>query len=229
VSTSIGACAVVAGVEGDYLHDPSVFETTSTGSGTGPGAPTGTLTGTPSGTQAGGAGAGGAPVCEPDTDFTADPRHCGACGHECDDTRLCVEGNCVCRPGLTLIGGWCVDTESSDRHCGGEDIECETSSADFCEDGNCVAECSTGREECGDGCFDVSRHHEHCDGCQDRHRCDSWEVCVNGDCSDWIPASSCTACPCALCTGNEDYPTCCSYPGLPTFTICVDGDLCPAP
>jgi len=221
--STIAACALVAGVDGDYIPErPSAGGAADGGSG-GVAGSGGTTTST-----SGGGGVAGAPDCGPDIDTTADPRHCGLCGNACDKRELCIDSACVCRPDLTLIAGVCVNTHNSDQHCGTEDNECETAGADFCEAGFCVAVCSDGLEECGDGCIDTTSDHDHCDGCSmTKQMCDSWEVCVTGECRAWIPATSCTSCPCPLCDGHASYNLCCPYPAKPDLITCVDAAACP--
>jgi hypothetical protein len=133
-------------------------------------------------------------------DFDGDPFHCGqcnevcelggecvagdckdACGDTCAEAReVCVDQECVCRPGFASCGGTCVDLDTDPSHCGECGRDCEGSP---CGDGECqAAGCEGFADQCGASCTDVSSDPLHCGECGDT--CEGDEVCVEGDCDD---------------------------------------------
>lgn len=154
-------------------------------------------------------------------DLTRDPNHCGAPGNACGDTEYCVDGMCVCRPGLVAMGADCIDPSTDADACGPMAATCGGGTP-FCADGVCVAMCPRGTERCGDACVDTESDPLNCGGCGDS--CGADQVCRTGNCRDYEVPAGCAMCPCPACGG--DTPTCCSYP-MTTDTICVEGDRCP--
>jgi len=217
------ACNAIWGIDGDYREVPGAVGGAGEG-GTGNVGGTANTGGTSSNGGGGNAGCGYTMCGNSCVDVDRDPRHCGGCGNDCKDAEYCSGGECVCRPGLTLIDGNCRDTSSDEKACGAAQEECG-GSTDFCEAGMCVAACSPESDACGKKCVDQQTDPLHCGSCSTPGECATIEVCVAGDCRGWRPALGCTACPCPdACTGT--FATCCSYPGDAALVICVDGD-CP--
>jgi hypothetical protein len=137
---------------------------------------------------------GGIPLCT-----TPD----GCCSDaECSGGGLCVVGKCVCRPGKTLCGKACVDTNSDDSNCGACNNICGAGTK--CCSGSCVS-CPTGGDclptqppvcvcpgsapnTCVFGgqriCVNLKSNSLFCGNCG--HHCrvgeDSTETCCNGAC-----------------------------------------------
>ena len=88
-------------------------------------------------------------------DLEGDPEHCGSCevacgaGESCvdgecrsscaggclEDLEVCVDGACVCRPGLSACADGCFDLESDPARCGACDEACDGIP---CGDGLCL-------------------------------------------------------------------------------------------
>jgi stigma-specific protein Stig1 len=65
--------------------------------------------------------------------------NCADCGDKCarkDPNKTCVNGRCVCLPGLSECGHSCVDTKTDGTNCGRCFKTC--ASAEICCDGQCV-------------------------------------------------------------------------------------------
>jgi hypothetical protein len=155
-------------------------------------------------------------------DVAADVDNCGQVGHQCNDDEYCVSGACVCRPGLTNVGGNCVDTNTDPNHCGPADATCGGGTP-RCAGGVCVASCGGGFDNCNGACVDTDTDPLNCGGCGDN--CNNDEICVNGNCHQFRPAVGCNTCPCAVtCVG--DFQQCCTYPNT-TKAVCVDANSCP--
>ncbi len=172
-------------------------------------------------------------------DLDVDPEHCGACDSPCAppsecvagvcepalctgcdaQLELCVEGECVCKPGLERCAGACVDTSSEAEHCGG--------CSEPCVDGLCISgvctmgSCSAPLSQCGDLCVDGSKHPLHCGECN--NSCEADELCADGECSS-VSVATCTSCPCPRDCGRD--ARCCDL-GL-AKVICLDSDECPS-
>ena len=121
-------------------------------------------------------------------DFTADVRHCGACGNACGSGQECREGACVCAPGTTACGGACVVTTTDARHCGGcgqacapEDVCSAVTAADGTVSGACQSTCTGGKVQCGQGCVDLQADAQHCGACG--NACDNQRSCRAGVCT----------------------------------------------
>lgn len=141
-------------------------------------------------------------------------------------------GGCVCRPGLTLLNGQCVDTKSNPQFCGqpGQATTQCTGNTPLCDNGVCVGQCGNNKDNCNGQCINTDIDPLHCGSCGGGGGggsiCQSDEVCVNGECRSWIPGLGCNTCPCqSSCFGNHDQ--CCPYPGAPTLIACVDANSCP--
>jgi hypothetical protein len=138
----------------------------------------------------------------------------------CAADQYCISGECACRPGLTDVGGSCVDLQTDPDNCGAAANACTGATPD-CADGTCVSGCPGGTESCGGACVDLSSNPLHCDSCDSG--CGTDEICANGDCREFRPGVGCSTCPCeTACRG--DFSQCCVYPGRSTDVVCVDGD-----
>jgi hypothetical protein len=152
--------------------------------------------------------------------FDDDPLNCGGAGVECAREQFCEDGVCACRPGFTSVGDACRDLRSSRDDCGSAGNPCRDATP-VCEDGVCVAACSTMRTDCSGGCVDTDVDVLHCGRCGER--CERDELCVAGACTRYR-GRGCMVCPC------DDCPTetaCCSFPGTPDVFVCLDGAACP--
>jgi hypothetical protein len=168
-------------------------------------------------------------------DLSTDPLHCGSCeeacgpgedciGGECISTcdpecdpvlKVCNDGVCVCRAGLSLCNGACVDLQTDPDDCG----ECNTRCmGNPCAAGTCVPLCPEALTACPDGaCADLGTDVLHCGDCSTP--CDADQLCVGGTCQGYHLAP-CEACPCDGC-GDD---ACCPSPSGPR---CISGDACP--
>jgi hypothetical protein len=156
-------------------------------------------------------------------DVTRDPNNCGTTGNRCADLEYCIGGFCVCRPGLTDVGGSCVDLQTDPANCGTIGNVCLPSFA--CAGGTCHAlGCPAGLRNCGGACVNRDTDPNNCGGCG--NLCNRDEVCVAGSCKQFVPGTGCSTCPCdsPACVG--DFSQCCSYPGT-TDVVCVDSGSCP--
>lgn len=146
--------------------------------------------------------------CSPDEDCcpdvgcvnTQDDSYCGGCV-VCSPGKVCVDGRCECREGLTLCGEICRDTNRDENNCGGCNQRCASPHRPDCCDGQCV---------------NTRVHRPHCGRCN--NPCQINEVCGDGVCR----------CARACCHANSSGicvmpPTCCPEP----CSACVwDGVTC---
>lgn len=165
-----------------------------------------------------------------------DPRHCGDCdvscapGEDCvagecadvcdgmcDPTlKVCDNGVCVCRAGLSFCNGLCVDLDTNAGDCGECQVRCQ---GNFCSRGECVPLCPADLTSCPDGaCADLSQDDLHCGDCDTT--CAADEVCVGGACQGYHLAP-CEECPCEACGADA----CCPHPSGPR---CIVGEACPS-
>ncbi len=171
-------------------------------------------------------------------DLSSDPEHCGECERECESdalciggqcqqqcegacdggTQLCVAEQCVCKPGLSLCEGACVNLESNPAHCGACGLSCD---GDPCGASQCQPDGCGELQQCGDSCVELARDVEHCGECG--NTCEYDELCWQGECRDAVP-KSCLTCPCGDCEGDR----CCQYDDL-SVILCVEADACPEP
>ena len=121
-------------------------------------------------------------------DFTADVRHCGACGNACGSGQECRAGACVCAPGTTACNGACVVTTTDARHCGGcgqacapGDVCSAVTAGDGSVQGACQSTCTGGTVQCGQGCVDLLVDAQNCGGCG--VACDNQRSCRDGVCT----------------------------------------------
>lgn len=114
-------------------------------------------------------------------DPTVDPKHCGGCGITCAAGQICQSGACQCPAGTTLCGGICVSTQNDPDNCGGCGKACGGGLASFCQQGECVSECSDPTPDaCGGACVDLQRDVRHCGTCG--NACPQGESCISGAC-----------------------------------------------
>jgi hypothetical protein len=153
-----------------------------------------------------------------------DPTNCGGCGVRCGDRQYCGDGSCVCRPGLTLCGGTCVNTSSNDENCGRCGFECtgDSTDGDSCREGRCRDGCGEGFARCDpneDTCVSgwaMRTDPINCGDCNEV--CGTSQVCTGEACRTFSIGRGCTTCPCPDCgTGN-----CCVYPGTADLVVCLD-------
>ncbi len=73
-------------------------------------------------------------------DTSADLANCGACGHACSASQVCIAGSCqdACPTGFTYCMGTCVDTATSSASCGSCGTRC--SATQTCRAGACVSD-----------------------------------------------------------------------------------------
>jgi len=182
--------------------------------------------------------------CEADL---SSPDTCGSCDNECVAGYSCDRGMCVtgCDGATVSCGGACVNTNTSNAHCGACDQVCSAASGvPSCVGGTCTVTCGAGRADCDgnvrNGC-EVDTHTDpaNCGMCG--APCGSGEVCGMGLCftvmtprctmfSDWristtMPVGGCTA-TCGVNTIICDATGNCSCNGgfvCPgAFATCVD-------
>jgi hypothetical protein len=222
------------------LADCSATEFLSGASGTA-GGETGDETG--DATNTGSMTTGGCPGAECDcADLEADPQNCGACGVECEQgqacgqgnctnaceeteqcaefTQLCVDGACLCKPGLSRCGDACVDLQSNPAHCGecGADCGEEACGAGACQPSDCPTSVP---DLCGQSCVDLETDPNHCSECDDA--CAGDELCIGGDCREY-ELTRCDACPCGECERDADQ--CCDLDPEGGI-VCIEADRCP--
>jgi len=84
-----------------------------------------------------------------------------------------------CPEGQSKCDGTCIDTTSSDAHCG----RCETACApsEHCKEGHCLRQCGLGLTACGAACSDLTKDDANCGACG--KACDTAkEECRAGAC-----------------------------------------------
>jgi hypothetical protein len=224
------SCAVVAGVDGDWVHDESPWASAGQGGVTSAGGSGLTASGTGGGgLAAGGAGGGSSTLVECDgrlRDISRDPEHCGRCGFTCYKGQYCSNYVCGCRPEFVWRDFHCVNPAVDPSNCGDQFVDC-SSPTDLCEDGVCVSSCTELGKSCS-LCHDTDTDELHCSGCQSKDECSVDDVCVGGSCREWSVGRGCTSCPCDDCDDNSTQTLCCVYPHAPAdHIICVEGDTCP--
>ncbi|HEY5452620.1 MAG TPA: glycosyl hydrolase family 8 [Polyangia bacterium] len=65
--------------------------------------------------------------------LASDAANCGSCGNACPSGATCSNSTCVCTAPLMLCGATCVDTNTSNAHCGG----CNRACNGTCTNGSC--------------------------------------------------------------------------------------------
>lgn len=68
-----------------------------------------------------------------------------------------------CDAGLSMCGGFCVDTKINPAHCGGCGKTCSDTEA--CVSSACVTSCSSGKIDCGGSCVDTTKDLSNCGAC----------------------------------------------------------------
>jgi len=115
----------------------------------------------------------------------SDPLNCGAIGLTCGNRQMCSASTCVCRPGLTLAAGVCVNLATDPHNCGSAGAVCSVV-APRCLNGTCTAAaCTSGLISCGAGgglssCVNPVSDPLNCGLCG--NLCSVNEVCVAGNC-----------------------------------------------
>ena len=142
-------------------------------------------------------------------DPQTDAAHCGACGHACVSSAVCLAG--VCRPapqdagagacpvGQVRCGPYCTITATDPLHCGRCDNHCLRGQS--CAAGLCVAgvpgpdggpglrqtldagsaPCAAGQVRCGSYCATTATDPLHCGRCD--NRCAPGQICAAGLCA----------------------------------------------
>jgi hypothetical protein len=82
----------------------------------------------------------------------------------------------ACPDGTVECGNACVDTMSSEMHCGGCNISCTGDPT--CTAGECT--CPVGLQRCGTKCVDWMTSDMHCGECN--HNCPGMQTCMSGEC-----------------------------------------------
>ncbi len=120
-----------------------------------------------------------ATYCEPE--YEDQGAECGL-GLACDGDGSCVS---VCRASETWCGS-CIDTQSSNLHCGGCNQPCEP--GEVCSSGSCEVDCAAGQLACGDACINPQTNNKHCGASGDCSGdevgvpCTSPASCIDGTC-----------------------------------------------
>ncbi len=141
-------------------------------------------------------------------DVTVDPNNCGSLGNACNADQYCSGSACVCRPGLTLVGGNCVDLQTDPNNCGTAGTVC-SGGTPVCRAGACVSTgmCGGGGglRNCSGACVNTRTDSLNCGACG--QVCDVGQLCVDGGCEQYVPATTCTSCPCTACVAPRDLCT----------------------
>ena len=143
---------------------------------------------------------GGGDGCE--TNPSADPMNCGACGNVCDPGRFCSHGTCLCQPGAERCGTQknptCFFLDTDPDNCGGCGRVCPGPKASYdekalhesrtCRFGHCSLECAAGYADCdGDsqnGCEAATNvDPNNCGGCGIQCDVGAGQPCANGTCA----------------------------------------------
>ncbi|MBL8601653.1 MAG: hypothetical protein JNK72_07005 [Myxococcales bacterium] len=138
-----------------------------------------------------------------------------------DDTGNVVPedtGPTPCPTGQTRCGEQCIDTASSNDHCGSCGTVC--SAGQSCVSGACTMpmECPAGQSRCGERCVDTATSGDNCGSCG--NACPSGQTCMAGTCMAECPSgqTSCSGqCVNAQTDGNN-----CGACG----NACVAGQSC---
>jgi hypothetical protein len=130
-------------------------------------------------------------------DTSTNGAHCGGCNRPCTGGHVCAGsicrcpdgqiecggqctapvcgGGCACGTGRACCGDQCVDTRTSEEHCGGCDSPCAGQPS--CIDGVCACEVGS---RCGTACVNLNLDATHCGSCE--RACAEGQSCVSGDC-----------------------------------------------
>lgn len=127
--------------------------------------------------------------CE--TSLADDPKNCGACGNACNPGQRCVQGSCLCPPGLTPCGDDCVDVANDPANCGSCGNPCDgastTGGGPQCKGGECSYVCFPGWADCNhdlyDGCeAKLDADQSNCGACGNACDIAHGQPCVGGIC-----------------------------------------------
>lgn len=118
---------------------------------------------------------------------------------DCDGATDCADADCeavACGVESLCCSGACVDTASSNAHCGGCGAPCDTVARFTCTAGSC--ECQSGFMECAAGsCTNTQVSEVHCGMCG--RACTPDLVCEDGGCgpdsATWSTSRRLTDCP----------------------------------
>lgn len=91
----------------------------------------------------------------------------------------------VCDFPTTKCGGGCVDTTTSESHCGACYNSCESS--EQCIDGDCTIVCESAETDCFGSCVDLTDNRNNCGSCG--YECLSGDYCQNGECVEDVPVT----------------------------------------
>ena len=94
----------------------------------------------------------------------------------CQGGRICQNGVCVCRQGLTDCNGVCRGLLSDPGNCGACGRRC--GQGQLCVVSTC--QCPPGKTLCGTECINTSNNTSHCGGCN--RACQTGQTCTNGVC-----------------------------------------------
>ncbi len=158
-------------------------------------------------------------------DTQSNVKHCGECGHACDDNEICEGGKCIpqgsgsCPENEALCGDSCVSIVNNPEHCGSCDNACGP--GEICIDRACALDCG-GLAHCNDSCVDLLTNGENCGKCG--NSCPEGQACINGSCSDKCAVESQVICD-HDCSDLQIDPKHCGSceTSCPENEICVDG------
>ncbi|MGZ3453920.1 MAG: MXAN_6577-like cysteine-rich protein [Polyangiales bacterium] len=115
------------------------------------------------------------------TDGGSDPGDGSIFEAEPGDDAPSESGSSDCDAGLSMCGGFCVDTNVNPAHCGMCGKVCASTEA--CVMGKCELSCDTGKTKCDSTCVDTKSDGSNCGVCG--KVCGATEVCSMGAC---VPA-----------------------------------------
>lgn len=142
----------------------------------------------------------------------SDADNCGACGAECANDEVCLNGVCSCPSGLVECDDACVDTDSDPANCGACGTEC-IAPTPLCSLGVCSSSCAAGQTDCSGACVDMLTSRAHCGACG--IACATDETCVSGQCECTPPRVDCNG----TCVDLEIDPDNCGTCGA----VCQSG------
>lgn len=155
--------------------------------------------------------------CDGSVDEATDMEMCGA-------MRICSDGRCTCMTGLRACDGSCVDSMTSDEHCGSCGNSCGSDAS--CVSGVCT--CTGGRAFCTDVCVDTQTDDSNCGMCG--RACPSDMSCSGGMC---VCSGGLTNCDGACVDTSSDMRNCGSCGHICEGGMCDAGSCvwtsCPDP
>lgn len=160
-------------------------------------------------------------------DTQTSEKHCGICGHVCDNGS-CVNGQCVdktplCAPetGLADCSGQCVDLMTNHENCGAcgkkcpdgtkcdhgvcaDPVACSCDAGYYCDgDGKCIPnaiECPVEMVACGGTCINPNTDERYCGAKGDCQGNNAGRICPSGICHEGM----CANVPAILCEHPGD-------------------------